>query len=207
MTTLGLSADELLSTTRSVRKRLDLDRPVDPALVEECLEYAVQAPTGSNSQSWQFLVVTDGDKRQALGDIYRKGWEAYAGMSASAASLAVGASEDRADQQLRVMGSAAHLAENFHRVPVMLIPCLPGRIDQWPGMGAVSALAGIIPSTWSFMLAARERGLGTGWRRDGHPLGDLVALRQALRRRPPPPGCRASAPWWPGCGSPGRPRR
>ena len=163
MTTLGLSADELLSTTRSVRKRLDLDRPVDPALVEECLEYAVQAPTGSNSQSWQFLVVTDGDKRQALGDIYRKGWEAYAGMSASAASLAVGASEDRADQQLRVMGSAAHLAENFHRVPVMLIPCLPGRIDQWPGMGAVSALAGIIPSTWSFMLAARERCLGTCW--------------------------------------------
>ncbi|MDG2907491.1 MAG: nitroreductase family protein [Acidimicrobiales bacterium] len=163
MTTLGLSADELLSTTRSVRKRLDFDRPVDPALIEECLEFAVQAPTGSNSQSWQFLVVTDEDRRQALGDIYRRGWEAYSGMSASAAALAVGAAEDRADQQMRVMGSAAYLAENFHRVPVMLIPCLPGRVEQWPGMGSVSTLAGIIPSTWSFMLAARERGLGTCW--------------------------------------------
>ena len=84
MTTLGLSADELLTTTRSVRKRLDFDRSVAPALIEECLEFAVQAPTGSNSQSWQFLVVTDEDRRQALGDIYRRGWEAYSGMSASA---------------------------------------------------------------------------------------------------------------------------
>jgi nitroreductase len=163
MTTLGLSADELLSTTRAVRKRLDFDRPVDQALIEECLEFAVQAPTGSNSQSWQFLVVTDEDKRQALGDLYRRGWEAYAGMSASAAALAAGAADDRANQQMRVMGSAAYLAENFHRVPVMLIPCMPGRVEQWPGMGAVSTLAGIIPSTWSFMLAARERGLGTCW--------------------------------------------
>ena len=163
MTTLGLSADELLSTTRSVRKRIDFDRPVSDDLIRECLEFAVQAPSGSNRQGWRFLVVTDNDKKAALGDLYRRGWEAYAGMSASAAALAVGAADDRADQQLRVMGSAAHLAENFHRVPVMLIPCLAGRPEEMPGMGAVSTLAGIIPSTWSFMLAARERGLGTCW--------------------------------------------
>ncbi|HJP15780.1 MAG TPA: nitroreductase family protein, partial [Acidimicrobiales bacterium] len=74
MSTLGLSADELLATTRSVRKRLDFDRPVERSVIEECLEFAVQAPTGSNQQGWRFLVVTDEDKKSALGDIYRKGW-------------------------------------------------------------------------------------------------------------------------------------
>ncbi len=163
MNTLGLSADEVLSTTRSVRKRLDFDRPVDPALIKECLEFAIQAPTGSNSQAWEFLVVTDTDKRQALGDLYRQGWEAYTSMPANAATLAVGAEESRASQQMRVVESAAHLAENFHRVPVMLLPCLPGRLEQLPSLAVVSMLAGIIPSAWSFMLAARERGLGTCW--------------------------------------------
>ena len=163
MTTLGLSADELLSTTRAVRKRLDLDRPVDPALVEECLEFAVQAPTGSNRQGWRFLVVTDADKRAALGDLYRKGWRSYAAMAGSVvADAAADTGDGPPSQQMRVLSSASYLAENFHRVPVMLIPCLPGRIDG-ATMGAASSLASIIPSTWSFMLAARERGLGTCW--------------------------------------------
>ena len=78
MTNLNLSVDDALATTRSVRKRLDFDRPVDDLLIRECLELAIQAPTGSNSQRWQFLVVTDADKRAALGDIYRRGFEMYA---------------------------------------------------------------------------------------------------------------------------------
>tara|TARA_B100000959_G_scaffold272342_1_gene321551 strand:- start:3016 stop:3687 length:672 start_codon:yes stop_codon:yes gene_type:complete len=163
MTTLGLSADELLSTTRSVRKRIDFDRSIDPALIEECLEFAVQAPTGSNRQGWRFLVVTDEDKRAALGDLYRRGWDAYSKMGTSAGALAETLDGDHAAQMGRVLESASYLAENMHRVPAMLIPCLPGRIDKVPGMGVASMLASIIPSTWSFMLAARERGLGTCW--------------------------------------------
>ncbi|HBL09268.1 MAG TPA: nitroreductase, partial [Acidimicrobiaceae bacterium] len=77
MTTLGLSADALLSTTRAVRRRLDFERPVDDDLIRECLEFAVQAPTGSNQQGWRFLVVTDPDKKAALADLYRRGWDVY----------------------------------------------------------------------------------------------------------------------------------
>ena len=80
MTTLGLSAHDLLTTTRAVRKRLDFDRPVDDDLIRECLEYAVQAPTGSNSQGWRFLVVTDEEKKAGLADLYRRGWDRYTTM-------------------------------------------------------------------------------------------------------------------------------
>ena len=159
---LGLSVHEVLTTTRSVRRRLDLDRPVDDELIKECLEYAVQAPTGSNRQGWRFVVVTDPEKRAGLADLYRQGWERYVGMAGSAAALAKDENSEGGAQQMRVMRSAAYLAENMHRVPAMVIPCLPGRIDR-SGFGATSSLASIIPSAWSFMLGARERGLGTCW--------------------------------------------
>jgi len=165
---LGLSVHDVLTTTRSVRRRLDFDRPLDDELIRECLEYAVQAPTGSNRQGWRFVVVTDPVKRAGLADLYRQGWERYVGMAGSAAALAGnsglvgGEDSERASQQMRVMRSAAYLAENMHRVPAMVIPCLPGRIDQ-SGFGAASSLASIVPSAWSFMLGARERGLGTCW--------------------------------------------
>ena len=159
---LGLSVHEVLTTTRSVRRRLDLDRPVDDELIKECLEYAVQAPTGSNRQGWRFVVVTDPEKRAGLADLYRQGWERYVGMAESAAALATDENSEGGAQQMRVMRSAAYLAENMNRVPAMVIPCLPGRIDR-SGFGATSSLASIIPSAWSFMLGARERGLGTCW--------------------------------------------
>lgn len=159
---LGLSVHDVLTTTRSVRRRLDLDRPVDDELIKECLEYAVQAPTGSNRQGWRFVVVTDPEKRAGLADLYRQGWERYVGMAESAAALATDENSESGTQQMRVMRSAAYLAENMHRVPAMVIPCLPGRIDR-SGFGATSSLASIIPSAWSFMLGARERGLGTCW--------------------------------------------
>lgn len=163
MTKLNLTVDEVLATTRAVRKRLDFDRPVEPEVIKECLEYALQSPTGSNSQMWQWLVVTDPEQRQKLGDIYRKGWELYIGMDGSAANIDVGTDPDRIAQQERVTDSATYLAENFHRVPVMLIPCLPMRLDGLPGMASASMLGSILPGAWSFMLAARERGLGTAW--------------------------------------------
>src|SRR2546421_9937942 len=84
MPRLNLTPDELLTTTRSVRKRLDFSRPVEPEVIRECLEIAVQAPTGGNRQTWHFVVVTDAQQRQALGDIYRKGFAIYRQQNAPA---------------------------------------------------------------------------------------------------------------------------
>ena len=152
-----------LSTTRAVRKRLVFDKPVVSEVLRECLELAVQSPTGSNSQSWQWLVVTDADKRKALGDIYRKGWEMYTNMEGNVATAYKGDDQDRAAQQDRVLDSASYLAANFEKAPAMLIPCLPGRLDGLPSFAATSMFGSILPGVWSFMLAARERGLGTSW--------------------------------------------
>ena len=160
---LNLSVDEVLSTTRAVRKRLDFDTPVEPEVLKECLELAVQSPTGSNSQAWQWLVVTEPDKRQALGDIYRKGWELYTSMEGNVETAYKGDDPDRVAQQGRVLSSAQYLAENFEKAPAMLIPCLPGRLDGLPAMAGAAMFGSILPGVWSFMLAARERGLGTSW--------------------------------------------
>lgn len=157
---LNLSADEVLSTTRAVRKRLDFDKPVEREVIEECLELAVQAPTGSNSQGWQWLFVTDPDKKQALADIYR---ENFMGYRAMAASNQYQPGDLRYDQRDRVTESAQYLADNFQRVPVLLIPCIAGRLDNLPSHASGGAWGSLLPAVWSFMLAARERGLGTAW--------------------------------------------
>src|SRR5438874_13829187 len=114
MSLLQLSAEELLTTTRSVRKRLDFSRPVEPEVIRECLELAVQAPTGSNAQGWHFVVVTDEAKRKALADIYRRAFEIYRNMPGAAGNVFA---DDpvRGPVQERVMRSADYLAENMHR--------------------------------------------------------------------------------------------
>ncbi|MGI9576808.1 MAG: nitroreductase family protein [Microthrixaceae bacterium] len=161
--TLGLSADEVLNTTRAVRKRLDFDRPVDPILIKECLEAAIQAPSGSNTQTWQWVVVTDEGQRRALAELYKSGWEVYANSDMAASRAAGDVDPERQAQQDRVMGSAEHLAQNFERVPVMVIPVVPARLDGFPSAVAATYFGSILPAAWSFMLAARERGLGTAW--------------------------------------------
>lgn len=160
---LHLSADEVLTTTRAVRKRLDFERPVEDDIIMECLDIALQSPTGSNSQNWLFLVVTDETKRMALAELYRQAWAIYQDMDGAAANIDTGGDAARAATQERVMGSAGYMAENFHRAPAMLIPCLPAKLDGGPNIMASSLLGSILPATWSFMLAARERGLGTSW--------------------------------------------
>lgn len=162
MATLNLTPDELLTTTRSVRKRLDFSRPVEPEVIRECLQLAVQAPTGGNSQLWHFVVVTDADKRQALGDIYRKGWELYRNMPGNSGRLLAG-DPRRAEIQMRVLDSANYLAAHIHEAPVLLIPCIRGRVDNAPSVAQSGLWGSILPAAWSFMLAARARGLGTSW--------------------------------------------
>ena len=159
---LPLLPDDLLSTTRSVRKRLDFDRPVPRSLVEECVSLATQAPSASNMQGWHFVVVEDAAKRLAIADIYRKGFDIYRTMPQAAGNIVTGAAE-RDAQQGRVMDSAEYLAANFHRAPYLVIACVEGKIDGMPNMMSSSMLGSILPSMWSFMLAARARGLGTSW--------------------------------------------
>ncbi len=148
--------DELLATTRAVRKRLDLDRPVPRSVIKDCLELAVQAPTGSNSQTWRWLVVEEADKKQALADLYRRAASDYLAAAGEAAA-------ERGDVQTkRVMGSALYLAEHLQDVPVHLIPCIAGRppADTPPAMMA-GFYGSIFPAVWSFQLALRARGLGS----------------------------------------------
>ena len=162
MSLLPLDPDQLLSTTRAVRKRLDFERPVPRALIEECIHMAVQAPSGSNAQGWHFLVIEDQAKRTAIADIYRRAFALYRDMPMAAGNIVTG-NESRDAQQQRVMDSAEYLAATMDKAPYMVIPCIAGRVDGTANMIASSILGSILPSAWSFMLAARARGLGTSW--------------------------------------------
>jgi nitroreductase len=141
------TVDHLLSTTRAVRKRLDLDRPVPPEVVEECLRLATQAPTGSNRQGWHWLVVTDADKRAALAEMYRQGFGPY-----------MDRARQGAQELTRVGESALWLAERLEHVPVHVIPCIE---DYTKGHPHAGVWASIYPAVWSFQLALRSRGLGS----------------------------------------------
>ena len=155
------AADKLLTTTRSVRKRLDLTRPVPSELIDECIEVALQAPTGTNAQNWAFVVVTDPTKKKAIADYYRQAGEIMAG-SGYPPPLPEG--DPREHVMPKVMESAAYLGGLLEQVPVFVIPCVQGRMEAVPMIVAQASTYGsILPAAWSFMLAARARGLGSVW--------------------------------------------
>ena len=153
------TVDHLLTTTRSVRKRLDPKRPVERAVLAKCLEIAMQAPTGGNQQGWHFVVVTDAAKRKALADLYRRGWEIYVQMQGSMPVP----NDLRAEQLPRIVSSAQYLNDHFHEMPVMIIPCIEGRVETMPQFAQASIYGSILPAVWSLMLALRSRGLGSAW--------------------------------------------
>jgi nitroreductase len=146
--------DHILATTRAVRRRLDLTRPVEPEVILDCLRLAVQAPTASNVQDWRWVVVTDPEKRAELGRIYYEGGVEY---------LRKAAENTMDPQTQRVYASALHLAEILGQVPVHVIPCITRRVDNAPNAMAAAAYGSIIPAAWSFLLALRARGLGSTW--------------------------------------------
>jgi nitroreductase len=164
--TLNLSVDEVLTTTRSVRKRLDLEKPVPRQVLLECLELAIQAPTGSNAQGWQWVFVEDADKKKALADIYKANFYAYREMP----KPEYPEGDSRREQMPRVVDSADYLAQHMHEVPVLLVPCLEGRVEQAAELSA-SFWGSLIPAAWSYMLALRSRGLGSAYT-TLHLLGD-----------------------------------
>jgi nitroreductase len=174
---LTLTPDELLTTTRAVRKRLDFTRPVPRPVLEECLTIAQQAPTGSNLQNWHFVVIDPGT-RQALADLYRKGVAIYLTLPIAAGNLTFDDPQRNA-QQARVMASIEYLAEHLHEVPVLVIPCIrppDGRCEGQPAVLQSSWWSSIAQAGWSFMLAARARAAGPA-RHDG-ALGDVVEARR-----------------------------
>jgi nitroreductase len=161
---LDLTPDELLTTTRAVRKRLDYDRPVEPELIRECVAAALQAPSGSNMLSMQFVVVTDPAKRAAIGEIYGRCYEIYKGFDGVYVGSVKKDTAAEQAQQRRVQTSADYLGEHMGDAPALVIACNAGsRIDGQPSFVAASALGNVLPAMWNFMLAARARGLGTAW--------------------------------------------
>ncbi len=158
---IDIGVDELLTTTRAVRKRLDLERDVSDELIRDCLEIALQAPTSSNMQDWHFIVVRDPEVRGEIAALYRQAYERYRASPTYDERLR---DPDKGETHQRVASSSEHLAAHMHEVPVLLIPCVKRRVQ--PGgrqLGVASLYGSIIPATWSFMLAARSRGLGTAW--------------------------------------------
>lgn len=164
MALLPLDPDQLLSTTRAVRKRLDFDRPVPDELVRECVDLAMQSPSGSNNMTMQFVVVRDEAKRKAIGEIYRQCYSIYQSMD-GVYIRSIDKGDDSANaQQQRSADSADYLGEHMGDAPVLVIGCTEGaRADGMPGMVVSSVMGNVLPAMWSFMLAARARGLGTAW--------------------------------------------
>jgi nitroreductase len=162
MTVPSLTSDEVLTTTRTVRKRLDLTRPVPMSLIRECLEIALQAPSGSNRQGWEWLVITDPDQRAAIGSVYQRSTEEYL-EAAETAENPYADDPERTAVQARIRESTRYLSDHMGEAPVLVIPCIrAGRAGL--NAGNQSGLWGsVLPAAWSYCLAARARGLGTAW--------------------------------------------
>jgi nitroreductase len=157
------TVDHLLTTTRAVRKRLDLERPVELATIERCIEIAFQAPTAGNLQNWHFVVVTEVDKRKQLAELYVKAADQiiqrYSGNPYSKVDL-------RIEQLPRLMESGIYLKDHLHEVPVLVIPCVEARVEDAGVMMQATMYGSILPAVWSFMLALRSRGIGAAWTTD-----------------------------------------
>lgn len=154
------SIDRLLTTTRSVRERLDVTRPVDPQIIEKCLRIAIQAPSASNVQGWRWMIVTDPDKKAAVADAYRRGVELYLEIRAQ---TEVGL-KNLEPEQRRQLAAGTRLVQILAEMPVQVIPCQAGRPEDrggWNNASISSFYASIWPAAWSFMLALRSRGMGS----------------------------------------------
>ncbi|HLM63382.1 MAG TPA: nitroreductase family protein [Acidimicrobiales bacterium] len=150
------AADRLLTTTRAVRRRLDLGRPVGRDVVLECLRIATHAPSGGNSQPWRWLAVDEPEVRRGLAELYRQAYGPYLEMQKAAIAQAGG------DPDSAIVRSSDYLAAHLHEVPVFVIPCLLARLPADASQADTAGFYGsILPAVWSFMLALRSRGLGS----------------------------------------------
>jgi nitroreductase len=152
-----MDLDHALTTTRAVRRRLDLDRPVPREVVLECLALAMQAPNGSNTQPWRWVVVDDAATRARAADIYRA---AIADVSAGSTTRSF---DDSTPSGKRLAASVTHLQAHLQDVPVLVVPLVRARFEGQPLYFQAARWGSILPAVWSFMLALRARGLGSTW--------------------------------------------
>ncbi len=162
--TLGLSVDEVLTTTRTVRKRLDVTKPVSREVLEECLEIALQAPNGSNLNRWRWIIVDDPQMVARVAGEYRKAvnWSPD-GPGGSDETGNAAAIYKRVERGEKILESSNALAEKFDAMPAIVVPLMRGRTDGLDVFNQSAMWGSIYPAVWSFCLAARERGLGTAW--------------------------------------------
>ncbi|MDH6108793.1 nitroreductase [Kitasatospora sp. MAP12-15] len=151
-----LSPDELLSTTRAVRRGLDLERPLALESVKECLRLALQAPTGGNRQSWRWIVVADPERRAAVAEVYRTAFRLRHHQALQRLA-------ELPTQERDLLSSGQKLADRLHRVPVLVLPCVELEHAELPTGNQASLWASVLPAAWSYALAARSRGLATCW--------------------------------------------
>lgn len=144
------SIDHVMTTTRSVRKRLDFERPVEPQIIQQCIDIALQAPNGGNRGRYHFVVVSDPEKRAKLADLYRKGFAEFLAPNKESYGPAV-------------FESAKYLAEHLHEVPLHIIPCIEGRAEEGTPFMQANVYGSVLPAAWSLMMALRARGLGSSW--------------------------------------------
>ena len=150
------TTDRLLSTTRSVRRRLDFTRPVEPDLLRECVRLAAYAPNASNAQDWRWLIVTDPEPLAAIADYYR------AGIVPPMQELLQRRLAEGDTAGVRHSKAVQYLAERFHEVPALVIPCIRGEVLPDRGLAWTASLFGsILPAVWSFQLALHSRGLAS----------------------------------------------
>jgi nitroreductase len=159
----ALTPEELLTTTRSVRRRLDLTRPVTREVVEGCLRLAFQAPNGSNRQMWGWVLVDDPDVKAAMSAIYGAAMDDYVKMMDEARRAGTEPPATSSPAQERMSASVYYLRQHFHEVPVLVVPTIEGRFEEAPVFEQASRWGSILPAVWSFMLALRAQGMGSAW--------------------------------------------
>jgi nitroreductase len=140
------SVDEVLRTTRSVRRRIDFERLVPPELLEECIGIATQAPTGIGGENWRFLVLTDAAPKAAIAELYRRALERF--------ESAGGVTAKPAQQAL---------AMRLHEIPALILVCAESRPPGESLPMQVGFYGSVLPAAWSLMLALRARELGSTW--------------------------------------------
>lgn len=162
---LDLSIDEVLTTTRNVRKRLDLTRPVERSVVEECIELALQAPNGSNNQGWEWIAVDDPETKRQLADLHRLGLDDNRKVLAADPNEYEQHNLGRNDRIGEIHESVMYLVDHLHEVPVLVVPAMhtPVRLEGLNTFYQASQWGSILQAVWSFMLALRSRGLGSAW--------------------------------------------
>lgn len=146
--------EHLLRTTRSVRRRLDFERPVEPEVIEACIDVATQAPTGLDREAWRFVVVTEPEKKREIGAVYRQAFES---LVADWPRTAPGVEPPPPRPAYR------ELAERMHELPVLILVCMQGEPDRSDRARQVAFYGSILPAAWSLMIALRARGLGATW--------------------------------------------